>query len=102
MDLHPIPTYPTRLPVWRWAEVISRTPCGTGVNTITATIMNIDGVGGTLGRAGPTSIYTNCPVSRSGFDNESGCPRERRYEFPRLEYNLGVRNAFVATGSVRM
>eukprot|EP00752_Nemacystus_decipiens_P017344 g15540.t1 len=51
----------------RWADVISRTPCGNGVNTITATLEYIDGVGGTLGFAGPRSLNSGCPtISVSG------------------------------------
>lgn len=45
--------------------MISRTPCGLGVNVITATLEYIDGVGGILGSAGPTAVYVFCPVSEA-------------------------------------
>eukprot|EP00752_Nemacystus_decipiens_P003380 g3127.t1 len=51
----------------RWADVISRTPCGNGMNTITATLEYIDRVGGILGSAGPRSVNNGCPtISMSG------------------------------------
>ena len=60
----PIVRYPTGLPVfYRWAEIISHTPCGPGVNTISATLEYIDRVGGILGSAGPTLVNWPCMVS---------------------------------------
>lgn len=60
----PIVRYPTRLPVFfRWAEIISHTPCGLGVNVISATLEYIDYVGGVLGSAGPRTVNWPCTVS---------------------------------------
>eukprot|EP00904_Undaria_pinnatifida_P014023 jgi/Undpi1/9751/HiC_scaffold_27.g12207.m1 len=52
----------------RWSEVITNVPCGGATNypagrlLITATLEEIDGEYGTLGSAGPTSIWTACPT----------------------------------------
>eukprot|EP00904_Undaria_pinnatifida_P013079 jgi/Undpi1/8901/HiC_scaffold_25.g11363.m1 len=50
----------------RWSQVITHVPCG-GTNDypagrllISATLKEIDGTGGTLGSAGPTSIWNSC------------------------------------------
>eukprot|EP00904_Undaria_pinnatifida_P013073 jgi/Undpi1/8897/HiC_scaffold_25.g11359.m1 len=50
----------------RWSEVITHVPCGgnndypAGRLLITATLAGIDGSGGTLGSAGPTSVWSSC------------------------------------------
>ena len=50
----------------RWSEVITHVPCGgnddypAGRLLITATLEEIDGNGGTLGSAGPSSVWTAC------------------------------------------
>ena len=50
----------------RWSEVITHVPCGgnpefpAGRLLITSTLDAIDGVGGTLGSAGPDSVWRGC------------------------------------------
>ena len=52
--------------MYRWSEVITHVPCGgnddypAGRLLITATLEEIDGNGGTLGSAGPSSVWTAC------------------------------------------
>lgn len=56
----------------RWAEVITHVPCGgttanpAGRLLITAELKEIDGAGGILGSAGPTSIWYECNVALKG------------------------------------
>ncbi|CAN0521053.1 unnamed protein product, partial [Laminaria digitata] len=50
----------------RWSEVITHVPCGgnddnpAGRLLISSTLETIDGVGGVLGSAGPSQIWTSC------------------------------------------
>ena len=50
----------------RWSEVVTHVPCGgnaefpAGRLLITSTLQEIDGVGGTLGSAGPESVWSGC------------------------------------------
>ncbi|CAM9708474.1 unnamed protein product [Ascophyllum nodosum] len=52
----------------RWAEVITNVPCGgttsypAGRLLIAATLDYIDGLYGTLGFAGPSSVWSSCPT----------------------------------------
>ena len=52
----------------RWAEVVTHVPCGgndvspPGRLLIEATLDAIDGVGGVLGFAGPTLVWSDCPT----------------------------------------
>ena len=52
----------------RWAEVVTHVPCGgnddfpPGRLLIEATLDAIDGVGGVLGFAGPTMVWSDCPT----------------------------------------
>lgn len=41
--------------------MITHTPCGNGSLALTAHLISIDGVGGTVGYAGPTDVWTSCP-----------------------------------------
>lgn len=57
----------------RWEEIITHVPCGgsatspAGQLLISATIEPIDGPGGTLGFAGPTSVWSECmSISTTG------------------------------------
>lgn len=62
-----VPPSNTRHESARWAEVITHTPCGNGSLAVTAELTNIDGVGSTLGYAGPSYIWATCPsISVSG------------------------------------
>lgn len=59
---------PTRLPIFRWSEVISHVPCGGNADfppgrlLIFATLEEIDGPGGLLGSAGPGIRWEECSV----------------------------------------
>ena len=57
----------------RWSEVVTHVPCGgnaefpAGRLLITATLAEIDGVGGTLGFASPDLVWLDCPsISLTG------------------------------------
>ena len=56
----------TRNRTCRWSNVITHVPCGGSANfpagrlLISSTLTEIDGVGGTLGSAGPGSVWSSC------------------------------------------
>ena len=56
----------TRNRLSRWSEVITHVPCGgnsefpAGRLLISSTLEPIDGVGGVLGSAGPSQIWSSC------------------------------------------
>lgn len=58
--------HPSVVRAYRWAEVITHIPCGGtdeipgGRLLVSATLGEIDGVGGTYGGAAPTNIWSEC------------------------------------------
>lgn len=54
--------------------MITHSACGNGILTITAELLSIDGQGGILGYAGPSSVWAMCPTisitGEMGFDED--------------------------------